>query len=1100
MEIATLLPTIMDGSKIKKRTASDSSIHNSMPSIEKDRSASADFSAAKADLKVLADGKVMKVQKTRQRKILSCVYCHSKKIKCSRVQPVCNNCDKLGMECKYFMNERKSRGGKQSSRLTEKEKIARASHFNVDKKSGSLSSDDFAENVELNTNSITLAAAQDLKSSMDPSEMDSEHGSMAYSTSNSIDDTEHAEDPKSTGPELSLNYINMNLHNSGHPFNSQSAAGSPQLPNHSQVLQAPILNNLSNNITNVYFNSNYEKQIPNKNASATGPNLLMNDDTYSFNLSSFTFAQDTLLSNSNYNQASSLVGNSPTNLQKLSNPLTETPSSQNFYDKNGNNLMDTNSHMSMNTPTESPFSTASVPNNIKQPNNPGLHNSLSAFPSNPATTVNYLYGTNNYYENDNLLDDLLKHLPLSRARSFELIDRYINSVHILLPIVVNLQDFLKEHDNYWNLSKAKEMKSTILEGSELQLSENSDGTKSTSSSPSSTTNADFNYLQFYTLYFPILYASTISEFEEYDNLLLNQDIDKYLKAFNKICQYYNYPHGIKTIPLLLGNVIIQSTSPNPSTMEMSQIIRYAKFLQMHKDPVLTLRINDWEVIKFRRLLWWVIFGLDALTSHNFCLPPVCKFEDFNVLMPEEEEPVFNKMGHIKEKQLNVSILSMNVKFKYDRIMSELVYHLHNGLASNITSTQINEIKGMIIQLFKYIHKSISRINNHFKSNPPSTVQEMNLINFIKNHSWSFVDRALMLLHKKILLGDNKKVNIYKSRSMDNLQLTSNSPDSSPTVSKAYLNKNRGGLLSLSQYEDTFGHVLETNIINNLNHSSISLLKFNQFENFSYENMNNNLIPSILHNLNDFLKYNDFIKFGKFNWYIKRTIPLDSIILMFVIITVKFKYEFMTMNELCIYVKLINKALFILNRKWFKNEKYKRMLSLTNLTWEFILKRYNITQLINQFNDTNKLSDKSGGRIEFFDYQVTGYMNMSDLFIFMDVPQPMVEGDEKEDKSKNKSSDQSQKSLATDISKNPDTNLDFFSNSLVHTSLEIINNNQLAISSNNLSMDTKAELMQLNEKIYYDLRNNFVDVNDYCAFYTSLENILHELMDYIHKVT
>lgn len=1135
MEIATLMPTIMDDNKIKKRTASESSVSNqkSLSPIVKDRSGSTDYTPSKADLKVLADGKVMKVQKTRQRKILSCVYCHSKKIKCSRVQPVCNNCEKLGMECKYFMNERKSRGGKQSSRLTEEEKISRAINYTFDKKSESVSSDDFLENVELNTNSITLASAQDTKPSLDSSEMNpsdhgsshSHHGSMDHShhgsianshSQNSVNGSEHQgsvashhplvdDDPKSNSPmvvpELSLNYLNMNLHNSNHSFNPHSVIGSPQLQNHSQVLQAPILNNLSNNITNVYFNSNYGKLTPNKNASTPGNNLLMNDDTYSFNLSSFTFAQDTLLHNSNYNLASTLIANSPTNLQKLPNPLTETPSSQNFFDKNGNNLMDTNSHISLSTPTESPFSPSSIQANTKQPNNPGLHNSLNAYPSNPATIVDYLYGTNNYYENDNLLDDLLKHLPSSRARSFELIDRYINSVHILLPIVVNFQDFLKEHEHYWNISEAKEMKSTILEGSELQQSENSETTKSSSSSsPPSTCKSDFNYLQFYTLYFPILYASTISEFEEYDNLLLNQDIDKYLKAFNKICQYYNYPHGIKTIPLLLGNVIIQSTSPNPSTMEMSQIIRYAKFLQMHKDPVITLRINDWEVIKFRRLLWWVIFGLDALTSHNFCLPPVCKFDDFNVLMPEEEEPVFNKMGHIKEKQLNVSILSMNVKFKYDRIMSELVYHLHNGLASNITSTQINEIKEMIIQLFKYIHTSISRMNHHFKTNPPNTVQEMNLINFIKNHSWSFVDRALMLLHKKILLGENKKVDIYKTGSTENLQMAENSSDLPSQVSKSYLSKNRGGLLSLSQYEDTFGHVLETNIIDNLNNSSISLLKFNQFENFSYGNMNNNLIPSILHNLNDFLKYNDFIKFGKFNWYIKRTIPLDSIILMFVIITVKFKYEFMTMNELCIYVKLINKALFILNRKWFKNEKYKRMLSLTNLTWEFILKRYNITQLINQFNDSNKLSDKSGGRIEFFDYQVTGYMNMNDLFIFMDVPQPVVEGDDNDDKTMNKNKDQSKKSQPTDISKNPDTNLDFFSNSLVHSSLEIVNNNQLAISSNNLSMDTKAELMQLNEKIYYDLRNNFVDINDYCAFYTSLENILHELMDYIHKIT
>ena len=75
-------------------------------------------------------------------------------------------------------------------------------------------------------------------------------------------------------------------------------------------------------------------------------------------------------------------------------------------------------------------------------------------------------------------------------------------------------------------------------------------------------------------------------------------------------------------------------------------------------------------------------------------------------------------------------------------------------------------------------------------------------------------------------------------------------------------------LSLCKFEDTYGQILEANIITNFNNSSISLLKFGDFENFSYGDLANNLIPSILHNFNDFLLYNDFIKFGKFNWFIK----------------------------------------------------------------------------------------------------------------------------------------------------------------------------------------------------------------------------------------
>lgn len=61
---------------------------------------------------VMGDGKVYKIQKVRQRKIHSCVPCHQRKVKCSREQPVCENCTKNQLECKYFVNDRVSRGKK----------------------------------------------------------------------------------------------------------------------------------------------------------------------------------------------------------------------------------------------------------------------------------------------------------------------------------------------------------------------------------------------------------------------------------------------------------------------------------------------------------------------------------------------------------------------------------------------------------------------------------------------------------------------------------------------------------------------------------------------------------------------------------------------------------------------------------------------------------------------------------------------------------------------------------------------------------------------------------------------------------------------------
>lgn len=65
---------------------------------------------------ILPDGNVLKVQKKRQRKILSCIPCHQRKMKCTRERPICFNCETLATKnpdkgneiksaCKYFVND-----------------------------------------------------------------------------------------------------------------------------------------------------------------------------------------------------------------------------------------------------------------------------------------------------------------------------------------------------------------------------------------------------------------------------------------------------------------------------------------------------------------------------------------------------------------------------------------------------------------------------------------------------------------------------------------------------------------------------------------------------------------------------------------------------------------------------------------------------------------------------------------------------------------------------------------------------------------------------------------------------------------------------------
>lgn len=898
----------------------------------------------------MVDGNIMKIQKSRQRRILSCINCHAKKVKCSRVHPLCDHCKKLGLECKYFINKRVSQSGRRKQPEIKKE---------------------FTDLGELQEQAPvpptqTLALPQPPLESLHESLPESLHESLPERLHESLPEPLQESIPPAEGQEKKTKvYEDI--------FSPKSAMVTYELQ--------PPNATLPHNITNSFFNTNY----------------MGNTEEPMFVLSPFPFTPTELLK-------SPALKKADTTLLEAASDSVASGNSMSFSESSLESTSGSDNGMRNDDRTE------------KRTAFPGLQNSLSGSSSKPATTVNYLYGTNLYYNNANLLNDLMTHLPVSKERLEELVERYASSVHILLPIMVNWTSFVEEHGRFWaHLNLCGEL-----------------------SFP-----ADFDLLGFYTLYFPVLYAATMSEFEEYDNLLLNQDINRYLKGFNRICQHYNYPHGIKTIPLLLGNVIIQSILPNVSTLEMSQIIRYAKFLHFHKDPVILLRIADPQVVLFRRLLWWVIFGLDALSSHNFCLPPVCKFDDFNVLPPSDEEPADDG------PKLNVTMLAMTVKFRYDRILSELVYHLHNGLSINITPEEVKEIKIMIVSLFHYIHKAIAKLNAHYKQLPPKSVQEMNLLNFLRNHLWSFVDRALMLLHKKMLLRDQRDSDT-RPQNWNTLSLT----------------KNRGGALLLSKYEDTFGQIQEANIIANFDNSLISQLRFNQHELFTYENLSNNLIPLILHNLNDFLKYNDFIKFGKFNWYIKRMIPIDSIILLFIVICVKFKYEFMAVNELVIYVQLINKALFILNHKYFKNEKYKRMLLLTNLTWEYLMKTYNV----------KALADPEG-RIDFFDYQ-GGTMNMKNLFTLIDVPQPALVTN-----GVNLGLVEHEGALWEDNDSEY---------ALPRMLTRLVFHGAARVPDRSL----KLELMQLREKIHYDLRNNFVDINECCTFYALLENVLRALMDYV----
>ncbi|AGO11207.1 AaceriACL058Wp [[Ashbya] aceris (nom. inval.)] len=74
---------------------------------------------------VLEDGTVYKVQQKRQRRVLNCVPCHKRKVKCNRARPVCDHCEKNRYACAYFVNDRVSRGGQNKVPRESKQQLLR---------------------------------------------------------------------------------------------------------------------------------------------------------------------------------------------------------------------------------------------------------------------------------------------------------------------------------------------------------------------------------------------------------------------------------------------------------------------------------------------------------------------------------------------------------------------------------------------------------------------------------------------------------------------------------------------------------------------------------------------------------------------------------------------------------------------------------------------------------------------------------------------------------------------------------------------------------------------------------------------------------------
>ncbi|KAH3901631.1 uncharacterized protein SCDLUD_001397 [Saccharomycodes ludwigii] len=373
---------------------------------------------------VLDDGKIYKIQHKRQRKILSCVLCHQRKIKCSREHPSCANCIKNGLNCCYFVNDRVSNRPGETQRQqpngnsfdvnegsiqlnnNDLDSIRQNGHIMVSQKNKTTETDD---NDVLFTNCHTkkdmkskeklLKAIAEAKKYQEDEKYlieESKKRKRKYTKRSKKFFNNNRDGDMTPKVNNYTNDDNDKTHSSDVILGPTSASNSPTINNNMSTL--PVPNNNNTHGINTSHNSINSKFPP--TISQLQPSLFGNSGN--------TVAMfPSLLSNNNL----SFVSNS---------------------NNNNNNNNDNNN------------------------DNDNLKNEINTTPLTNSTIFNTLPTSNdtdkNILTSSKFSNKIKKYLP-SKERSYELLERYIIAVHPLLPLI-DLTHYHKQHDNFWSINNS----------------------------------------------------------------------------------------------------------------------------------------------------------------------------------------------------------------------------------------------------------------------------------------------------------------------------------------------------------------------------------------------------------------------------------------------------------------------------------------------------------------------------------------------------------------------------------------------------------------------------------------------------------------------
>lgn len=303
----------------------------------------------------------------------------------------------------------------------------------------------------------------------------------------------------------------------------------------------------------------------------------------------------------------------------------------------------------------------------------------------------------------NLLESLLP----PRKVADTLLARYVNSVHPIMPLI-DVKQLHPQYEMFWN-------------------------------------NRASASLPFYIIIFAVLYASSVSDFEEstFSDISSSAkqdrvDLMRHLVGATEIAlAVSDFPAKV-TLVGLKASVILHSVIRNDCRTDdcgsVAALVRLAQLIELNRDPQSYHKIEDPLQIQERRLLWWHIFYLDCTTSLSSRVPPIIVEDEYDTCPPTEYTEKNGKY------QLDQPIAFANGKFRWAETCNKISRCAF--LLTALTQSTVDRMVLEIEDLGLHCTSSILRILD------PSNVMphQEHFVGFSSSMLSTFKDRCFCLLN------------------------------------------------------------------------------------------------------------------------------------------------------------------------------------------------------------------------------------------------------------------------------------------------------------------------------------------------------------------